>query len=712
MQSAIPLVKELVLIGGGHTHALVLRQWGMRPVAGVRLTLINPGPTAPYSGMLPGHIAGHYPRAALEIDLVKLARFAGARLILGSADGIDPVTGRVSVPGRPPISYDLLSVDIGVTSRMNDLPGFADHGIPAKPLAAFAARWDAFCTAITPARIAVIGGGVAGVELALACAHRMAQSGRAAQVALIDRGQVLGQSNPKARAVLMTALAEAGISLIEGSAPARVTAEAVHLEDGREIPSTLTIGAAGAEPHRWLAETRLDMVGGFMAVNAQLRSTSHPGIYGAGDCVHLTETPRPKAGVYAVRAAPVLAHNLRADLMGRNQRAFRPQRDFLKLISLGKQSALAEKAGLTLSGPAMWRWKDRIDQRFMDRFRSLPEMTQPKAPAWAAEGVLQELAGPAPCGGCGAKLGAPALSNLLRGAAGEDAAVQMVGGEALAFSTDHLRGFAEDPLLVTRVAALHAMGDIWAMGGRPQSALATVILPRMAARLQGAWLDEIMSTAQEVFAHEGAEIIGGHSSMGSELTIGFTVTSVLDRPPVTLAGAQPGDALVLTRGIGTGVVLAGEMQGRAEGEDVAALWAEITRSQGPAAAVLAPVAHAMTDVTGFGLAGHLGNICSASDVGAQVDLATLPLMPGALKLAEAGIHSTLFEQNRRALGDRAGVPDTPFGDLVLDPQTAGGLLAAVPERDASRIIDALQATGFDAARIGIITGETGKLVFA
>src|SRR6056297_722940 len=206
MQPGIPLVKDLVFVGGGHTHALVLRKWGMRPVPGVRLTLINPGLTAPYTGMLPGHIAGHYDRDALDIDLVRLARFAGARVILGAVDLIDPVARRVSVPGRPPIAYDLLSIDIGITSEMAGLRGFAEHGVPAKPLAGFADRWAGFCMRDGPARIAVIGGGVAGVELALACAHRLGQLGRKADLALIDRGAVLDRATPRAKARLMSAM--------------------------------------------------------------------------------------------------------------------------------------------------------------------------------------------------------------------------------------------------------------------------------------------------------------------------------------------------------------------------------------------------------------------------------------------------------------------------------------------------------------------------
>ncbi|MCK5500528.1 MAG: bifunctional NADH dehydrogenase FAD-containing subunit/selenide, water dikinase SelD, partial [Tritonibacter mobilis] len=154
----LPLTRDLVLVGGGHTHALLLRMWGMQPLPGVRLTLINPGPTAPYSGMLPGFVADHYDRDALDIDLVKLARFAGARLILGAAEEIDPEAKRITVPGRPAISYDVASIDIGITSAMPGLTGFADFAIPAKPLGEFAASWNAFRAGTEPARIACIGG--------------------------------------------------------------------------------------------------------------------------------------------------------------------------------------------------------------------------------------------------------------------------------------------------------------------------------------------------------------------------------------------------------------------------------------------------------------------------------------------------------------------------------------------------------------------------
>ncbi|MBO6602064.1 MAG: selenide, water dikinase SelD [Roseicyclus sp.] len=713
MTPAAPFSRELVLIGGGHTHALVLRNWGMDPVPGTRLTLINPGPTAPYSGMLPGHVAGHYDRDELQIDLVRLARFAGARLILGAATGLDRNARTVRVEGRiAPISYDILSIDVGVTSAMPGLPGFTSFGVPAKPLDRFADAWARFC-ADPPARpeIAVIGGGVAGVELAMAAQHRLTGLGCAPTVTIIEQAEALAGLPEKSRARLMEALKTAGIALIEGLGVTELGDDTLRLSDGRALRSDMTIGAAGARPHDWLADLGLETEAGYLVVDAALRSVTDPAIYAAGDCAHLSHAPRPKAGVFAVRAAPVLAHNLRADLTGGSRRAFAPQRDYLKLISLGRKSALAEKRGIMLSGALMWRWKDRIDRAFMARFTNLRPMPSPPVPRGAADGVAEQMRGPAPCGACGAKLGRTALQKALGALPtglrddvlsrpGDDAAVLNIGGRTLVLTTDHLRAFSPDPGLLARIAAVHAMGDVWAMGARPQAALASVTLPMMVPRMQAAWLAEIMAEAGAIFAAEGVEIAGGHSAQGAELSIGFTLTGLPDGPPVTLAGAQDGDALVLTRPLGTGVILAAEMAQAAKGADVTTAWAQMSRPQGDVAARIGALAHAMTDVTGFGLAGHLIGICDASALGAEIALADLPMLPGARALLDAGQRASLHAENEAALAGRISGGDGARKALLFDPQTSGGFLAALPPTDAATAVAELRAAGHDAAVIG------------
>lgn len=705
MKRPIPYTQDLVLVGGGHTHALVLKRWGMKPVPGVRLTVINPGPTAPYTGMLPGYVAGHYAREDVVIDLVRLARFAGARLILGAATAIDPVGKVVRVAGHGEIAYDIASLDIGITSEMPQIPGFAAHALPAKPMDAFAAGWDAVVARNAPnERVVVIGGGVAGVELAMAAAHRLPS----ANVTVVERGSLLSTLPDHAAQELRATMDERGIEAVEGQAVAEITGEAVILRDGTSIPATTVIGAGGARPHDWLLESGLDLKDGYVSVDKYLRSVSHPTVYAAGDCADLSFAPRPKAGVYAVRAAPVLAANLRAALTRGVRTAFKPQSDYLKLISLGRQEALAEKAGLKIQAPWVWRWKDQIDRAFMRRLKDLPAMPREPAPSNAAYGVAAALNGPLPCGGCGAKVGPDALEialgevgqtrrgDVLQGI-GDDAAVLKLGQAQQVITTDHLRAFSLDPAMVARVAALHAAGDVLAMGAEPQAALAQIILPPSTPELQARSLLEVMRAASDSFAALGVEIVGGHSSEGAEWSIGFTVTGILNRAAIGLAGAKPGDLLVLTRPLGSGVLLAAEMAWRAKGDDIARLWQTLATPQTEAAQSLAQSAHAMTDVTGFGLAGHLGSICKASRVSAELDLDAIPVFSGAKKLAQRGIASSLAPANRAAMSDLIVDLDRAETALLFDPQTAGGFLAAIPS-DAKDAV--LAADASDIAVIG------------
>jgi len=194
----------------------------------------------------------------------------------------------------------------------------------------------------------------------------------------------------------------------------------------------------------------------------------------------------------------------------------------------------------------------------------------------------------------------------------------------------------------------------------------------------------------------GVAIVGGHSSLGDELTVGFTITGTCDAP-ITIASAKAGDVLILTKPIGSGVLLAAEMAQQAHGADVQACFTHMLHAQGAAAAILAK-AHAMTDVTGFGLAGHLAGMCAASGVQTDIALADVPLMDGAFALAEAGVRSSLFDDNVAGAGAWEGLPSAAR-DLMFDPQTAGGLLAAVAVEDAEAMLSALHAAGYETAAI-------------
>lgn len=715
----LPLTRDLLLIGGGHAHALLLRQWGMNPLPGVRVTVINPEPSAPYTGMLPGFVAGHYPREALQIDLQRLARFAGARLILGLATGIDRVARTVTVGGRGAVPYDVASLDIGIHSDMPTLAGFTAHGTAAKPLERFANLWASHLDALRArpdlaARgMAVIGAGVAGVELALAMRHGAEQAaGRRGPLYLVDSGAALQGIGAGAARALRRALTKQDVTLVEHATVTGLEDSALTLGDGRRLLTAFTVGAAGARPHGWLADTGLVLSDGFVRVKDTLQCIDDPDFFAVGDCAHMDHAPRPKAGVFPVRQAPILFQNLRAALGAGSMRAYHPQRAYLKLISLGGKRALAARAGLKLQGGALWRWKDHIDRAFMDKLSDLPAMASPPLPRNVADGVREALDGGKPmCGGCGSKLGPSALSEALsrlpartrtdvQSLAGDDAAVLTMGDGVQVLSTDHLRAFTEDPLLMARITANHALGDVFAMGAAPQAALMTVILPRGNERMHGRIMADVIDGAAPVFAEAGAEITGGHTMIGDALSLGFTVTGTAQRA-ITLAGAQAGDAVILTGALGTGTILAAEMTLAARGEWVAGAWAQMARSQRAAAEILAD-AHAMTDVTGFGLAGHLMAILRASGLAGVLDLDAVPLLAGAVELAAAGHRSTLWPANRQALADTE-LPDDPRATLLFDPQTAGGLLAAVPAEKADDLVERLRAAGYPAARIATLS---------
>lgn len=725
MRATVPITRDLLLIGGGHAHAIVLKMWGMNPLPGVRLTLVNPDPTAPYTGMLPGYIAGHYQRDAIEIDLVRLARFAGARLVLDRVVGLDLAKGRAQLADRPDIAFDLVSIDIGISSGLAGI----DQGKawPAKPLGAFADAWETFVldarSSTKAARVAVIGGGLGGVELAMAMAHRLGGAcpdPGAVKITLVEaQPNLLAAAAPALRLAMTNGLAAMGIEVLTHARVTAIEGSRLHLATGEALEADFIATVAGARPAAWLGQTDLALHEGFVSIDETLRSLSHASVFAVGDIAHMQASPRPKAGVFAVRQGPVLYHNLRAALSGSRLRPFRPQGDYLKLVSLGQQRAAAEKWGLSVRSTRLWRLKDRIDQRFMAMLSTLPAMPAPEPiPGPVALGVTATQSAQPLCGGCGSKMGPEALTTALAGLApparsdvltgrGDDAAVLAWGAhDRQVLSCDHFRGFGLDPYVMARITANHALGDIWAMGGEPQAALASIILPPMTTAKQSGTVAEIVAGFEASLGAAGADLVGGHTSLGAELSLGLSVTGLMQgRKPLGLGGAQPGDVLVLTKPIGVGTVMAAEMRGLAKGGWVAASLKQMLASSGQASRILRGHAHAMTDITGFGLAGHVQQILDRSGLSARLALDKIAWAEGAVALARAGIHSSIFpetSQMAQTLQASQSLRADPRFDLLFDPQTAGGLVAAVPAIAVANLVQTFAEQGLVLCVIGAL----------
>ena len=755
-----PIVKDLVLAGGGHSHVIVLKRFGMKPMPGVRITLICRDVETPYSGMLPGHVAGHYTHDEIHIDLGPLTRFANARFYHDEVVGLDPIERTVICRNRPPVPYDVLSIDIGSAPLTDAVPGANGVVVPVKPIGNFVARWNALVERVlatkAPVRIGVVGAGAGGVEMVLAMRHGLRTRLRAAggnpdrlSFELFTGGtEVLPRKPPRVRAAFARVLAERDVRVHLDGWVDRVTPGALHAAgltggaqrgagagnaygagypcvlhtaDGamHECDEVLWVTAAGAQP--WLAASGLDTdEEGFAAVHPSLESTSHPGVFAAGDCAAVLEHPREKAGVFAVRQGPALERNLRRALRGLSLKPFAPQRRYLSLISTGDRSAVATRGGaLVFEGDWVWRWKDWIDRRFMRKFSDLPDMTDDarlELPSGiAGDDAVKELSAIAMrCGGCGAKVGATVLARVMNdirpvargdvlvGLADPDdaAVVETPPGKVMVHTVDSFRAMIDDPYVFGRVSANHSLGDIFAMGGEPQTALAVATLPYGIESQVEDTLWQMMAGATEVLREAGCALVGGHTSEGAELALGFAVNGLIDREKILRKGGmRPGDRLLVTKPLGTGTLFAADMRHKARGAWIAAALEMMQQSNRAGALCLhRRGASACTDVTGFGLLGHLVEMVRASDVDVELDLRAIPSLPGALDTIAAGITSSLQPQNlrlRRAVRDIDGAADDPRWPLLFDPQTAGGLLASVPDSESHACVDELRSLGYE-----------------
>ncbi len=722
----VPIAQDLVLVGGGHSHAIVLRLWGMNPVPGVRLILISDGADTPYSGMLPGHVAGFYDHAACHIDLRSLCQSVGAVFYHDRAVGLDLLNQRVICAGRPPVGFDRLSIDIGSTPQVDlknpDLLGVS--AIPAKPVPQFLAWWEDLCQRLQPTdnlELAIVGGGVGGVELALNMQPRLRSRVKHLELHLVSRSaKLLPQQNSGVQRQLTQLLRDRGVKLHLGSAVTDWDGAVLRLESGAELVCDATVWVTGAIAPDWLGAAGLAVDDrGFVQVDEGLRSVSHPQVFAAGDIAAMVAHPRPKAGVFAVRQGKPLYENLCRSLRGEALQQFVPQRRYLSLIGTGDRQAIAVWGGLGGRSSGFWQLKDWIDRRFMAKFDLFDRVE--------SIGSLNRLPDdrtPMQCSGCGAKVGASVLDRTLNRIAvnqstdvllgldrPDDAAVlQVPPGHVLVQTVDYFPALVEDPFLFGQIAANHSLSDLFAMGATASSALAIVAIPYATAAKQEEILFQLLSGALKTLALTDTQLVGGHTIAAEKLMFGLTCNGfALPDRLLKKSGMQPGDCLILTKPLGIGALFAAQMRGQAKPQWIDGAIDLMLQSNYAASQIfLAQGATACTDVTGFGLLGHLLEMVRASQVGVTLQMGAIPCLPGAIDTTSNGIVSSLYPQNQRAqnwIENLATIAPHPHFPLLFDPQTSGGLLASIPRDRASACLTALRTAGYTSEIIGAIQPE-------
>jgi len=366
------LKKRLLLAGGGHAHLGVLEDFAHSAPADTEITLVSPFPRLVYSGMLPGWIAGHYELDQCTINLAGLAARAGVRFQLAHVARIDLASRTAYTESAESLQFDLLSIDTGPVVDEKAIPGLAEHAIALRPIERLIDQWQRllahFADTPDPSTLTVIGGGAGGVELALAFAYR-GERGLPVRVQLVTgRPGLLPAMPASVRDRAARQLGMRGVRVIVDDA-VEITRHTVLLADGGELTSQATLAAIGAAAAQWPRDAGLATdEAGFITVSEHLQSTSHPFVFAAGDCATMLAHARPKSGVYAVRAGPPLARNLRRALVDRSLRPYAPQPRALYLLSAGDRYAVASWGNWSTEGKWVWRWKDRIDRRFVEQF--------------------------------------------------------------------------------------------------------------------------------------------------------------------------------------------------------------------------------------------------------------------------------------------------------------------------------------------------------
>lgn len=633
------------------------------------------------------------------------------------------------------------------------MSGADKYAIPAKPVPNLLQAWKRYLEDLeralvqnpqTATTISIVGGGVGGVEMAFAMQVRLQQlvsnysqdASQQVAVHIFQRGKHLAKGRNRLTQWMVERLCHnKAIQVHTQETVCEVTETAVRCESGLKVECDRTFWVTNASAPVWLKESALSLTSdGFIAVNDTLQTLSHPNIFAAGDVATMVNHKRPKAGVFAVRQGPPLYENLKRQVTNRPLAPFKPQSRYLNIIDTDTDRSIASWGPFAVHAKWCRSWKDSIDQKFMRLFSDFPDMNRRDRSFHILPSSSHRLTlEPLPqmhCAGCGSKVGNQtlkrALSRVRANAANDtdwpyrnniytgldqpdDAAIiQIPSGKLAVHTVDQFSALVDDPFVFGQICVNHCLSDLFAMGATSHSVLAIATIPYGNNKQQEEILYQLLSGAMLALAESKTFLVGGHTTEGTELSLGFSCNGWID-PEQTWkkGGLQPGQALILTKALGTGVLFAADSQLKAKGRWIEAAIQSMLQSNRMAAECLKQYgATACTDVTGFGLAGHLLEMVQASQVVVGLNLNAIKLLSGTEYALKNGITSSLYQRNLEnalsAIQTTQPVEQTaihaPDFQILFDPQTAGGLLASVPANSVDECLSTLHRLGYRDSR--------------
>ena len=739
-KNAMPVVSDLVLLGGGHANIQVLKMMAMNPLGGLRITLISDQTHSPYSGMIPGYLAGYYLYEDCHFDLRRLCEELGLRFIKAKIIGIDPQRKKIRLENRADISYDCASINVGIEPRPIEKLAHesAFKIIPLKPISQFITHWDQLMADLKEYKgndslpLAIVGAGAAGVEISIILKILIDKNQWNATVSLIHRHEYLvSEKDRQAPKKLLKTLKELGINLYQNTEVIEVQENGLVLKGANGLVHTdvfyrALIATQAAAP-KWFKNSGLSVnQDGFLKVTEKLLVEHEDSLFAAGDCIHFSLSPLKKAGVYAVRQGMTLEHNIRAFFTRQSSlKNFHPKTNVLSLITIGDKKALVHQDSASLlrvlSPALLWTVKDWIDRRFMARFQAETFAVNPghvsKVMPVPKSSLVPEDWQDNTCGGCGSKLAASILTQslnkltippddfvLLGVKDGEDCALTQVSENTLCLQTiDQFRSFISDPYLLGQIATQHALSDIYAMGGIAKTAQVGLTLCAAAEKIHGEDIFQVMSGVLDILTKNATALVGGHTGEGAELAIAIAVQGeVAPKQVLRKQLTQSGNQLILTKPIGTGVIFAANMLAQANGKWVDQAILSMLQSNKTALETIRSFAvSGCTDITGFGLLGHAVEMLgknSDNSLGIKIDYKAIPLFDGVNQLFEKGYFASIagknYESLRSVLSAEVNNQNVP---ALFDPQTSGGLLFSVPFYQTENCLKALHQNGISKA---------------
>lgn len=677
-----------------------------------RITLVNPSTEQLYSSMLPGLISKNYSFDESSIDLIKLTLSAKCRFFRDTLVAIKPDKKIILFKERGYIEYDILSLSTGSDTKI--IPGSKNSNfLNLKPFHSFLFDFEAWINSFRcnkqRLRIGVIGGGIAALEIILAVKARLEShiKKRAFHTKLdiffLTKEKSLFESlNFLLKKQCLKTVNENKITVVPSFLASKIIGNHVFTPEGNSFQLDLGILATGPSPQPWTKMSGLPLCeNGFIRVNNDLTCEHFENIFVTGDAASLHGYPKlPKSGLIAVRQGQTLVKNIRKKLDKKPLLPYKPQVLQLSLIRTAADDAIVSYSQLALKGAIFWHLKNFIDLNFINKFKSFKKMKKNET---LQTGLQIER-----CGGCGSKVGANILRGVLEefkndqsfsniGDMDEDAGFSISYSDKLNLHTiDGFRQLIDEPYDMGVITAHHSVSDITAMGGTPKTALALVGVTLNDEKLMKNDLRLALRGLLDGLKAYSVKVIGGHTNEAESISLGLAINGVIDEDRIIKKnGIQLGDRIILTQAIGAGVIFAGLMVGHTKGKWLNQVINEIKQRKDNISDFIGKFANGCTDVTGFGLVGHLAEMTKNNPYGIIINLEKIPFFEGAEELSSNKVKSSLFPQNIDVLYEVSrNIKNDPRFDLCFDPQTAGGFLLSIKADKANHCVETLRKLGY------------------